>query len=198
MTSALDRVRSRKKRASARVPMCMDAALTAEVDRLTDLINKARMRTALPGGRNDDNLAVEIASLEDALADAKAAVAEATEWFLVEALPPHECDALIDKHPPTKEQVAQARKENGPKATLRWNSDTFTPALIAACTSVITPDGEDPDTGRKLETYEHLTPEFVDEMMDGGLWSTGEMLALFEAALDVNSSRASVTSAGNG
>ncbi len=198
MTSALDRVRARKKRASARVPVCMDAALTAEVDRVQAELNSAQIKTALPGGRNDDELAARILNLQADLEDAKAAVRAETEWFLVEALPPLEYDALIDKHPPTKDQMAQARREHGPKAVLAFNGETFPAALIAACTSVITADGEDPETGKPVESYEHLTPEFVDEMRESGLWSTGELQELFEAAGKVNASRASITSAGNG
>lgn len=198
MSSALDRVRSRKKRASTRVPVCMDASLTAEVDRLDKELTEARVKTVVPGMRNDDALAARIVGLEIALEEAKAAVAAEVEWFLVEALPQPDYDALIAEHPPTAKQSAEARKEHGPKASLAFNTETFPAALIAACTSVITSEGEDPETGKPVESFEHLTPEFVDEMRTGGNWSTGELNELFEAAGKVNASRASITSAGNG
>lgn len=70
-------------------------------------------------------------------------------------------DALLSEHPPTAAQ----KKEGSP-----WNSDTFPPALIAACSS-------DPK----------ISLEDAKRLFESDEWSGGEVAGLFTAAIKVNS-----------
>jgi hypothetical protein len=191
MSSALDRLRAAKKPNSVRVNICMDPRL---VDRVTQLeAKRARVMGRMQQGRNPDPAAAgELEDVESELDDARGAAKAHSEWFLVTALAPSEFDGLVDAHKPTKDQRADARKQLGPQAQLAWNTETFPPALLEACVSVITveDDGE--------ESYEALTAEFVTEMRKGGAWNEGEFNALVDAALKVNKSTSQVNAAGNG
>lgn len=84
-------------------------------------------------------------------------------------------DALLDEHPPTKEQEQKAKDAGGEAG---WNSDTFPPAVIAA--SAIEPE---------------LTIEQVMELYDD--WNASEIQLLFLAAYKVNTNRR-VPDLGNG
>jgi len=81
--------------------------------------------------------------------------------FTMRAIGSKAYDVLVGMHPPTAEQ----KKESG-----TYNPDTFGPALIAACS--VTP---------------HLTPNEAKELWESDEWSRGEVMALFLAAVEVNS-----------
>jgi hypothetical protein len=85
------------------------------------------------------------------------------------ALPGDELDALIEEHPPTKEQRTKWRKDNAgnPLASPpRHNSDTFPPALVAACSD--------------------LSEEDVKEVWHGDRFSMAERDSMYFTALQVN------------
>lgn len=105
---------------------------------------------------------------EDGVAKAKAAVTKAEakvdehyETLKLKALPPSEMEALIDAHPPTKEQ--RNKDVDAP-----WNTDTFRPALLAACV-----EGD-------------MTEGDWTEFCSSGGASLGEVRDLFQKALSVN------------
>lgn len=195
MANALDRLR-RKKPNSRRIPICMDPALVAEVDRLQSKLFQLQSK-AERTNRPSDDLAGDVADVSDELEAARAAAEAESEWFLVSAIAPDEYTELIDAHKPTPDQSKRARKENGPRSVLPFNVDTFPNALIAACVAVITPGGNNPETGTRDESVEPLTLEFVEEMRKSGLWNSGEVMALFNAATMVNQSTSQIDAAGN-
>lgn len=81
--------------------------------------------------------------------------------FTMRAIGSKGYDTLVSVHPPTGEQ----KKEGA-----GYNPDTFGPALISACSL-------DPK----------LTPNEAKELWDSDEWSRGEVMALFTAAVEVNS-----------
>lgn len=82
-------------------------------------------------------------------------------FLTVRALPPVEFEELIAAHPPTDEQ----RKKHD---RIVWNPDTFVPALLAAA----------------IES--DMTAEDWAEVTSKGPIATGEVGALFNAAMQVN------------
>lgn len=81
--------------------------------------------------------------------------------FTMRAIGSKAYDVLVGMHPPTNDQ-----KKDG----LTYNIDTFGPALIAACS--VSPS---------------ITPNEAKELWDSDEWSRGEVMALFSAAVEVNS-----------
>jgi hypothetical protein len=79
-------------------------------------------------------------------------------------------DDLLDRHPPTDEQIAEAKRAG--LGALNFNSETFPPAVVAASL-------DEP----KLSAVEVLA------MWDSPDWNQAELQLLFSAALEVNSSR---------
>lgn len=84
------------------------------------------------------------------------------EFLTIRALPPSEFEELVGAHPASEEQ----RKKNGPAAV--WNIDTFVPALLAACV----------ESDMSADDWAEVTSK--------GPIATGEVAALFQAALQVN------------
>lgn len=83
------------------------------------------------------------------------------EFLTVQALPPDEFDDLIAAHPATEEQ-------RGKDARAVWNHTTFVPALLAACI----------DSDMTADDWAEITSK--------GPVATGEVGALFRAAMQVN------------
>jgi hypothetical protein len=111
---------------------------------------------------------------DKALAKAQKALDEHTATFTLRGIGRPAFDALMRKHPPTKEQDTKHRKENkGAPATI--NEDTFRPALIGA--SIVEIDGEE----------EPLSDEEVTELLDN--LNEGDVVQLYIAAQAVNMSR---------
>lgn len=81
--------------------------------------------------------------------------------FTMRAIGSKAYDVLVAVHPPTADQK---------KDQMTYNPDTFGPALIAACS--VSPS---------------LTPNEAKELWDSDEWSRGEVMALFSAAVEVNS-----------
>jgi hypothetical protein len=124
----------------------------------------------------DAKNADDIARLTARVDQLAAELAEATTVIKVRAMGGREYDALVDAHPPTKAQEDDAKKRGG---SAPYNPDTFSPALIAA--SVAEPE-------LSLEDAQHIWDT----------WNVGERLALFYAALDVNSRAQRVADVGKG
>lgn len=100
------------------------------------------------------------------VAETKAALAPHQEVLHVAPIAPSEYDALIGEHPPTKEQ-----REQG--AT--WNTETFLPALLAACI------GQDlPPTERMSEK------DWIDWTTTASAGVSGELVVLYQTCLRVN------------
>lgn len=76
--------------------------------------------------------------------------------FVFAALSSLELDRLQAKYPPTAQQKLEG---------MAWNSQTFPPALVAACL-------QDPE----------VSEEEMTEIWQSGAWSTGELGTLFTTA----------------
>lgn len=106
---------------------------------------------------------------EEALEAAKERLSDAVVTMKFQSVGRKRYDEIIDAHPATEEQKAQAKKQ-GIEETPSYNLETFPPALVAA--SLVEPD---------------LTLEDVQELYD--TWNNAEVMELFLAALEVNTIR---------
>lgn len=111
-----------------------------------------------------------LADAEDALEEAVAASEASAQVFRFTGLSGPEWDALIDEHPPTRDQIKAAR--DAKDAPPSWNEDTFPAALIAACSS-------DPP----------LTPEDAEQLLKSPNMNGAETQGLFLAARDASRTR---------
>jgi hypothetical protein len=107
----------------------------------------------------------EVEAAEAALEQAKGDLRDCYDTLTFRSLPSHEFEALISAHEPTKEQQ---------KDGAQWNSETFTPALLAA--SCVDSD--------LSET------EWAEELAG---WSVADRNAIFSAALSANVTARSLT-----
>jgi hypothetical protein len=102
------------------------------------------------------------------LAEAEAELREATLLLRLRAMRPADYAALKAEHPPTEDDNARAAELSGdPKAKAKWHTDTFGPALVAACL-----------------TEPELTLEQAAEIK--AEWNDAEWSGLLFAAIQVN------------
>ncbi|MFE7609249.1 hypothetical protein [Streptomyces celluloflavus] len=149
-------VRSEIRRPTKTVELLLDGELVERVERLEHEHAEA-LRTDEESNAPDraPAIAVEIDALREQ-------AEESRQTFTFQALPHRAYRRLLTEHPPTVEQIAQA-KDNGLEASA-FDPDTFAPVLVAAtCT--------DP-TG---------TPEEWAEMW--GELSDGQVATLFTTSL---------------
>ncbi len=196
MASALDRLRDRKQANYRDMPICMDSGLVAQRESLKGEIARLQARARIKG---NDELDSQLADLDDELEELNGKIRAESEWVRIKALAPNDYQSLLDEHTPTREQLKEARKQHGPKATLSWNTDTFPNAILAASAYVLTCTDYDSD-GKPIfdKTEDQFTLDFVKEMQESGTWSGGEVAALVNAAVTINESVANVGAAGNG
>lgn len=164
-----DHLRSRKKPMVTKVPIAADAEVAADRKALAD-------RVAL--------LEIQLRALEDAatasqLAEAAEALRKFDEehpdniiMFRFKALNRKKFQDLIKQHPPTAEQIAEAKEEDQ-DAKLDFNPDTFPQVLIA----------------RSMIQEEMSESELID-WLDGDEWNQTELLELFGGAYGAQLSRA--------
>lgn len=157
-----------KKPRTAQVEIVLDDDLVLEHDRLLIELEAARRN-----GHTEE----QVAALEKDLANKRAAVDEVTKVLTFRAMGARRYDELVDEHPPTDQQQAEAQERFNRPAP--YNPDTFPVALIAA--SLVEPE---------------LTVEEVERIWNE--WNRDERLALFEAAMDVNSRATRVGDLGKG
>lgn len=187
----LDRLRSRKKPVSRRIPIVTDSDLAEEMERTRVEAVAARERSDRTPG--DERLRALADEADIDAETAHDAALESAVWFVAHSLSPRVFEELCNQHPPTPDQIKDARKLLGNQfARLRWNVETFQPSLIEACVSFVERDDESGE-----ETITPLDEAFVKEMYEGEDWNSAELGALFDLALEVNSKRR-VVEAGKG
>ena len=159
---------SKKKPRQASIPIVLDDD-ALEAYRLAEQeYEGAKLLAQVASGEKATEEAFTRLKEAEAALDAAAEVLEANVVVMkFQAIGRKVYDALLHEHPPTDQQVAEA-KERGEDAPA-YNFDTFAPALIAA--SCITPDD--------------LTIEDVQRMYDE--WNTAEIMQLWVGALAANS-----------
>lgn len=121
-----------------------------------------------PNGLRMDSTDKERKEHEVAIKEWREAVEEATVEFVISSLSRLKYQELIEAHPPTEEQIEEAKKNNEVKPDN--NPDTFGPALIAACISQ--PEG--------------VTQEDADAIWNE--WPPGEALDLYLQCVQLNRS----------
>lgn len=171
----LDRLRSRKKPVSKRVPI-FDTELADAAEQLRHHAVEARARADSHPADNAMRMAADEAEAEAARANDDAV--QSADWFVVRSLSPRAYEDLSNAHPPTTDQLKDARRQG--MMQLAWNPDTFPDALLAACVSY-----EDSETGETAQ----LDDAFVKEMHESDDWNAAEIGALVQAAVEVNSVR---------
>lgn len=198
MPNALDRLRDRKQANHKDIPVCVDPSLTM---RKNDLEGKlAALKTRLKISNADEALQARISDVEDEIAELNERIMAESEWIRIKALAPDDFQELLDNHKPTKDQLREARKISGPRASLAWNTDTFPDAILAASAYVLTVKEYDPETGQPIfeKIEDQLTEDFVKEMHSSGAWSAGELGMLVNTAITINESATNIGAAGNG
>lgn len=123
----------------------------------------------LTRARTRNQPAKALAELEQKQADAEKLVRESAIVVKMRALPQHEYAKLKAAHIPKDADHDEVREaQDNPKAKARWHSDTFEPALVAAC--MVEPE-----------------PISVDEAVQYKTdWNEAEWAGLFMAALRAN------------
>lgn len=147
--------------------------LAVERDRAKARLGEAQMAAARAKDDPDVQLELEIAEADHRAA--VEAVAAATRVFEFVAIGRPQVERMMKDHRPTREQLddhREALRIEGRSVTsdpLRYNEDTFPPALIsAACSSP------------------QITLEQATKIWDSERWSRGELAQLFLAAWTVN------------
>ncbi|MFD5451184.1 hypothetical protein [Streptomyces sp. NPDC127100] len=158
-----------KARAAAEVPLYLwqDQALREKFEEARRLAQRARKHAE--ADPEDTELAKAADAAEKALEEIRAAHEADCEVLVFRALPGDTFTKLVQRHPPTEEQV-----ESGSD----WNEDTFPAALVAAAS--VDPMTED-DAAELLAT-----------------WGVADRAALFQAALSAQNTRRSDWGKGSG
>jgi hypothetical protein len=145
----------KRKLPSATVSIRLDPTSTEADDAREDL-RQAEFELRLAEESPDHT---RLPALREAVEAAQARVDAAFEYFVINAIPAPEFEALIHDHPPTADQ----RKEG-----FSWNRESFFPALLAAC----------------VEGSESAQ-DWADMLKDG-TFILGEWTALISTALQLN------------
>jgi hypothetical protein len=98
--------------------------------------------------------------------EARAGLEPFQEVLLVSPLAAHEYEQLVSEHPPTEQQRGKGHA---------WNTDSFVPALLAACIGQGLPEGE-----RMTEK------DWIDWTTTASAGVSGELVTLFNACLTAN------------
>lgn len=125
---------------------------------------------------SDAVAALEAATTDEERATAQQVVEEATETLTFRSIGRQRWEALINEHPPTATQLAEAEKAGEPVPA--YDTESFAVAAVAACS---------------LEPK--LTATEAKELYDD--WNASEFGALYMAVVGVNSS-SNVGALGNG
>lgn len=113
----------------------------------------------------------ELRPFRTAVDAAEKAVNEQTDVYVFRACGRYRFNELIAEHPPTDDDIEEARKASAdPNARPNWSFDTFAPALIAECCI---------DPKLSMEEAKAICED----------WNDAEVLDLFTTALGVNQTR---------
>lgn len=179
----------KRKRRTVKVPFAVDANDAPEVERLRREVEVARLRAEKPDPTDHDR--ARLADAEKALDDLLASTPLMV--FHLQAIGVAANEKLMAKHPPTDEQKAEVTKaqadagvDEAKRQSLGFNSDTYPPALIAACCKrIVTPDGEIPG--------DDVTPDLLAEMFDDPAWTATDQQLLLMSAMEVQQAAGAVS-----
>lgn len=162
-----------KKPRTAKVLICLDDDLVIEREAKIEELEQAVRLSPVEEGKPTSP---DVARLERELQKLNVAVEESTVCIVFRGVGGVAYEQLINSHQPTEKQKKDAQDKGG---ISMWNPETFPVALIHA--SIVEPDD------LELEDVEQLWRE----------WNAGERVALFNAALDVNTLAREVADTGN-
>ncbi|MEX0667179.1 MAG: hypothetical protein WD313_02485, partial [Acidimicrobiia bacterium] len=114
MTLEFDDLRSRRKPREKTVAVPLDEEVLSEIEALEHALKLARHLD------ETENRPAQAPRIERELEQARESAVDAAEQFTFRELPRPDYRRLMAQHP-------------DPQGKLRWNEDTFAPALIAAC-----------------------------------------------------------------
>ena len=169
--TTFDHLRSRMKPIFKTVRLPLDSEIADAFEESKGEVERMKIRAEYKP--EDRKVQAEYEDALAKLAEAKALMLENSVEFKFRSIGRKRFDDLIFEHPPTEAQIKKA-KENG-SGEANWNEDTFPIALIHAC--LVDP---------KMEEHE------VKDLWDSEDWAGSEVLALFWAALEVNSNRRAI------
>lgn len=220
MKQPLDYLRSNKRPVTRTVWLSLNDELADQVNAAQERARQLRAMSDSKPRDRDLKLQAELAEEEADELLAEMRRPENSAKFVARSLPRQDFEDLQNEFPATDEQRKQAKKDGIGEIT--WDPDTFPPALITRCVVFAyshdldtgEPFGIDSETGKPIERYAELTPEFVDEIWnskdatesdehveraEGGApkWNHAEVMSLFSAAFEANQSRR-VVDLGNG
>lgn len=182
--ATLDHLRSLKRPVTRTVPLVCDPEVGAEWDRLTGVLSAAQAK--LDASEAADIPAARLRTLRKAVVDAQAevdayrpTVEAVTFTFKLRSMGRRSFEELMDAHPPTPAELAEADAKGEPRP--QWSADTFAVALIA----------------HTLEAPKLTEAEVRAELWDNEDWNNAELSTLWMAALAVNNERR-VADLGNG
>lgn len=170
---------SRKQRIQRKIALCNDsvaAEVLADAEAVLTAAKAAKRGAVNPSERKAANEALvdAEATVESAQAEVDAA---GYTTFRVQSIGRRVWEELIESHPPTAEQRAQAsEKEMGVPA---WNVDSFPAALLGLSVALLD-DSEDEDV------WVELSEEDAQELWDSDAMNAAELQLLFQTAVEVN------------
>lgn len=160
----------KKRPATKTVDVVLDPALAVELRDAEHAHAEAERFLAIHPTDTDLQAAAWAAAEEVEELQSRAVAEDAVVTIRFRSIGRVAWDDLLDRHPPTDEQIAEARRAG--LGALNFNSDTYPPAVVAASL-------DDP----KLSAVEVLA------MWDSPDWNAAELQVLFAAALEVNQAR---------
>jgi hypothetical protein len=160
----------KKRPATKTVEVVLDPALAVELRAAEHARTEAERLLAVQPADTDLQAAAWAAAEEVDELRARAVDEDAVVAVRFRSIGRVAWDDLIDRHPPTDEQIAEAKRAG--LGALNFNSDTYPPALVAASL-------DEP----KLSAADVLA------MWDSPDWNAAELQVLFSAALEVNQAR---------
>lgn len=162
-------IKKRKKPMIRRVPIAMDGEKADEFNDKVSALSDAEAR--LRDDPRDKALIREVDTLKAEVEEFREEIKDDVVDFVFRSVGRKRYEDLVQGCPPTKKQIADARKE-GADGDLGWNPETFPPTLIAA--ALVEPE---------------MTEEEVFEIWESDDWNQAELVTLFMAAMAVNAER---------
>jgi hypothetical protein len=168
-----DHLRSRKKPTTTSVTIVLDPDLYDTYDAARRRRDQAQAQAA---ARPDDSeAAAQLWEAQDSFdkVERRLEEEEALAVFTFRSIGRKAYDDLVADHPPTKDQRLKAKASG--LGDIAWNHDTFPPALVAA--SLVEPA---------------LDAEQMAALWADPNWNQAELVALMNAAIEVNGTRRTV------
>lgn len=159
----------KKRPATKTVEIVLDPDLAVELRDAEQAADEAKRRLALRPDDHDLQTAEWAAAETVEALRVRAADEDAVVTVRFRSIGHVAWDELLNRHPPTDEQIAEAKREGlGP---ITFNPETYPPAVVAA--SIDEPK---------------LSVDEVQAMWDSPDWNAAELGMLFAAALEANQS----------